>query len=158
MAHPLDSLPGPCILDSGLAHERLTEVVVHDAFDPRELYGAFQMDAEQQLSAFTERLAAVRARSASDEDWDALYRAIHTVRGGSALLGLDVVAQLADAMCQAIRRQRATAAPPAQFWDTLAETSRALERLIRAALAGEGLSAEDVRPHVARLGAAQERH
>ncbi|MBI4504675.1 MAG: Hpt domain-containing protein [Chloroflexi bacterium] len=127
---------------------------MQDAFDPRELYGAFQVDAEQQLAVFQERLSAVRARPPSTDDWDTLYRAMHTVRGGSALLGLDVVAQLADAMCQAIRRQRAARSPTEHFWSTLADTSRALDQIIRAALAGQQPSAEDVRAHVERLGAA----
>jgi chemotaxis protein histidine kinase CheA len=120
-------------------------------FDPRELYGAFQIDAEEQLVTFYDRLAALRNRAPRDEDWTELFRAIHTVKGGAAILGLQTVADLAEAICQAIRRQRNQPAPSTRFWQTLEAATRALERLTHAAIAGADTPAEPIAAHVEQL-------
>lgn len=124
---------------------------MEDVFDPRQLYDALRIDAEDQLRTFAARLAALRAGSRSDEDWAELYRAVHTVKGGSALLGLRPIAALAEAMCRAIRRQRVEAGASEQFWLALAEASAALDQLVRAATSGEPTTFEQIHPHLERL-------
>lgn len=124
-----------------------------ESFDPSELFDAFRMDAEEQLRAFTARLAALRAGPGDDEGWRELYRAAHTVKGGGALLGLHPVAELAEAMCRAIRRQRAQPATSQEFWQALSEAGTVLDQTVRAATAGEATDPEQVRPYLERLAA-----
>lgn len=122
-----------------------------DVFDPSQLYDALRIDAEDQLRSFAVRLAALRAGSRSDEDWTELYRAVHTVKGGGALLGLRPISALAEAMCRAIRRQRVQAGASEQFWLALAEASAALDQLVRAATSGEPTTLDQIHPHLERL-------
>lgn len=120
-------------------------------FNPRDLYGAFQVDAEEQFEAFYTRLAMLRGRTPTAEDWSELYRAIHTVKGGSAILGLESVTGLAEAICQALRRQRDRPDPSSRFWQTLEAAVQALEQITLAALAGTEANAERIAPHVEQL-------
>lgn len=120
-------------------------------FDPRELYGAFKVDAEEQLDAFRARLSRVRSGVPTEDDWDDLYRAIHTVKGGGAILGLRLVTELAEAMCQALRRERARPTASDGFWETVSEAASALEQLITASLSGGETRLENVERHMEQL-------
>lgn len=129
-------------------------MATEDTFDPRDLYSAFQADADKQFAAFYARLAALRGRTPHDEDWTELYRAIHTVKGGGAILGLTAVTSLADAICKALRRHHGQPAPSAAFWQTLDAAVRTLHETTRAALAGEEIHAESIAAHIQHLSAA----
>ncbi|QYF93941.1 hybrid sensor histidine kinase/response regulator [Massilia sp. PAMC28688] len=72
----------------------------HDADDLSQfsMMDLFRMEAEGQSQQLTDGLLALERKSGSNGTVESLMRAAHSIKGAAAIVGLDVVVQLAHAM------------------------------------------------------------
>jgi len=111
----------------------------------------FLTESRENLSAINHALLGLERDSGGGEHVDALFRAVHTVKGMSATMGYARVAELSHELETLLERVRggAVSVSPA-LMDALFAAADALERLISDVVAGQG-EGEDVSALVARL-------
>lgn len=119
----------------------------------------FLTEARDHLTAINQALVALEQAPAGSHSIDAIFRAVHTVKGMSGVMGYGVVGALAHAMESLLARVRAgeerlTSEQVALLFDA----ADALEQAVEGARTAEG-SALDVSSLVVRLaGRGGERH
>jgi two-component system, chemotaxis family, sensor kinase CheA len=111
----------------------------------------FLTESRENLSAINHALLGLERDSGGGEHVDALFRAVHTVKGMSATMGYARVAELSHALETLLERVRggAVEVTPA-LMDALFAAADALERLISDVVGGQS-EGEDIAPLVARL-------
>jgi CheY-like chemotaxis protein/HPt (histidine-containing phosphotransfer) domain-containing protein len=112
--------------------------------DPTALLPEFRVEAEEHLHAVEDQLLALERDPADPRPIRELFLSTHTLKGGAAMLGLDVVRDLAHAMEDVfgrLRDRREPLDPPTA--DMLLRTLDALRRLIEQAAPGEDQPADD---------------
>lgn len=77
--------------------------------DREALVQAFTVESEEVLSAMEQQLLALEAKPDDEETLHSLFRAAHTLKGSSSLVGFDAVRDLAHHMESLLERLRAKA-------------------------------------------------
>jgi two-component system chemotaxis sensor kinase CheA len=111
----------------------------------------FLTESREHISAVNHWLLQLEQRSGGPEAVDALFRAVHTVKGVGAAMGYAAVAGLAheiETLLDGVRRGERQITP--SVMDALFRAADALEGAVELAVAGRADEA-DVAPHVARL-------
>ena len=102
-----------------------------DLLDLSELFGDFRDEGRAQLARLDAVLAGLEAGQAPDEGQRAeLLRALHTIKGNAAMLGLRPLQELVHGVEDAFKRAPAPAALPLE---TLQRTAAALRGALEAA-------------------------
>lgn len=102
-----------------------------DLLDLSELFGDFRDEGRAQLARLDAVLAGLEGGQAPDEGQRAeLLRALHTIKGNAAMLGLRPLQELVHGVEDAFKRAPAPAALPLE---TLQRTAAALRRALEAA-------------------------
>jgi two-component system, chemotaxis family, sensor kinase CheA len=112
-----------------------------------ELTDIFRQEAVERLDQMDAGLLAAESGDAGAADVDALFRNVHTIKGGAAMLGLDDISALAHAAEDVLAAVRASGAFPAR----LAAPLLAATAVLRACVAG---APEPVDGAIADLAAA----
>lgn len=113
----------------------------------------FLTESREHLSAMNHSLLALERAPAASEPVQSLFRAVHTVKGMSATMGYEAVAELAhemESILDRVRRGSLEASPP--VIEALFGAADALEAAIEASVRTEGEGA-DVSGAVSRLRA-----
>lgn len=105
--------------------------------DLQEFLGAYVAEAEEQLSLANGMLleveASLRARQANPRAVRDLFRALHTLKGLSAMVGVDPIVAIAHRMESSLRAaDREGGRLRAESVDTLLKGVRAIEQRVRA--------------------------
>ena len=107
------------------------------AFDASEFLAGYLVEAEEHLSASTTNLLAVEGSLRKGEKNPRavreLFRSLHTIKGLSAMVGVDPIVDIAHAMETALRQaDRAAGALTAEAVDVLLSGLRAIGERVRA--------------------------
>jgi two-component system chemotaxis sensor kinase CheA len=98
----------------------------------------FHQEAEELLEQLADGLEDLAEGAAGAETVNALFRAVHSIKGGAAAFGLQAVVRLAHAAEHLLDRMRDGAAPaPAPPLVLLVRAADQLTRLLEAAQAGQ---------------------
>lgn len=118
------------------------------------LLETFFEEADELLEAYESSLLALEAAPADREAVGAAFRAAHTLKGNSAMLGFERIAEVTHALEDLLVRLRdGGAAPDRGAIDLLLRAGDALRALLAAARAGEAAAPPDLEPLLAALAA-----
>jgi two-component system chemotaxis sensor kinase CheA len=120
----------------------------------KQFHATFFDEARDHVRTLEERLLELEARPTDLELLGALFRAAHSIKGSSGILGFEAISKLTHAMenvLDALRELRLETSN--QLTNLLLEATDLLSACVQAASAEQ--PAPDIAPVVARLGAAQ---
>jgi two-component system chemotaxis sensor kinase CheA len=118
------------------------------------LLETFFEEADELLEAYESSLLALEAAPADREAVGAAFRAAHTLKGNSAMLGFERIAEVTHALEDLLVRLRdGGAAPDRGAIDLLLRAGDALRALLAAARAGEAAAPPDLEPLLTALAA-----
>ena len=113
----------------------------------------FFQECEEQLAALESGLLAMEAGEHDPETVNAVFRAVHSVKGGAGAFGLDALVRFAHVFETALDDVRAgRLAPEPDMLKVLLRSADALADLVRAARDGGAVNAERDRALAAELG------
>ncbi len=114
----------------------------------------FLTESREHVSAINHSLLELERGAGGDQPVDAIFRAVHTIKGMSATMGYDPVASLSHEMETLLDRvRRGERAVDEPLMELLFQAADLLEAAIEGAVSGEG-PATDVAPLAALLRAA----
>jgi two-component system, chemotaxis family, sensor kinase CheA len=105
-----------------------------------EFLEIFRDEANERLDTMVDSLLELESGRGGQEAVAALFRAVHTIKGGAAMLGLDHVRTIAHAVEDVLDSARESSDFPATLVDTLL---RAVD-MMRSQLAGDGEESPDL--------------
>jgi two-component system chemotaxis sensor kinase CheA len=129
-------------------------------FDLSQFYSVFFEEAGENLASFESLLLAINVESPEDEDLNAIFRAAHSIKGGSATFGFTDVAELThelETLLDKVRKHELSLTP--NMVDVLLESGDALKaHLSKHKSGGEGESFDDdsLKASLRRLAAGEE--
>jgi len=129
-------------------------------FDLSQFYSVFFEEAGENLASYESLLLAIDVESPDDEDLNAIFRAAHSIKGGSATFGFSDVAELThelETLLDKVRKHELSLT--ATMVDILLESGDALKvHLGRHKAGGEGAVFDDasLKVRLRKLAAGQE--
>lgn len=129
-------------------------------FDLSQFYSVFFEEAGENLASYESLLLAIDVESPDDEDLNAIFRAAHSIKGGSATFGFSDVAELThelETLLDKVRKHELSLT--ATMVDILLESGDALEvHLGRHKAGGVGAVFDDasIKVRLRKLAAGQE--
>ena len=131
-----------------------------DRVDLAEFLSAYVAETDEQLTAASARLlgieAALRKNETSPRAVRDLFRALHTIKGLSAMVGVEAVVTIAHKMESVLRAaDRAGGVLASGAVDAMLEGVRAIEQRVRALEAGRAVAPPD-EPLLRALDAVEE--
>lgn len=129
-------------------------------FDLSQFYSVFFEEAGENLASYESLLLAIDVESPDDEDLNAIFRAAHSIKGGSATFGFSDVAELThelETLLDKVRKHELSLT--SSMVDILLESGDALKvHLGRHKAGGEGAVFDDasIKVRLRKLAAGQE--
>lgn len=126
--------------------------------DPSQYADLFLTESREHVSAINQWLLQLEKDGAagSAEPVSAIFRAVHTVKGMSATMGYNAVAELSHELETLLDRvRRGELAVNAELMDLLFRSADVLESAIEAAVAGGTVSTDDVMRRLRAFGEAR---
>ena len=129
-------------------------------FDLSQFYSVFFEEAGENLASYESLLLAIDVESPDDEDLNAIFRAAHSIKGGSATFGFTDVAELThelETLLDKVRKHELSLT--SSMVDILLESGDALKvHLGRHKAGGEGAVFDDasIKVRLRKLAAGQE--
>jgi len=126
--------------------------------DPSQYAELFLTESREHVSAINQWLLQLEREGAagSAEPVSAIFRAVHTVKGMSATMGYNAVAELSHELETLLDRvRRGELAVNAELMDLLFRSADVLESAIEAAVTGGSVSTDDVMRRLRAFGEAR---
>jgi two-component system chemotaxis sensor kinase CheA len=123
--------------------------------DPSQYADLFLTESREHVSAINQWLLQLEREgaAASAEPVSAIFRAVHTVKGMSATMGYNAVAELSHELETLLDRvRRGELAVNAELMDLLFRCADVLESAIEGAVAGRSVSTDDVMRRLRAFG------
>jgi two-component system, chemotaxis family, sensor kinase CheA len=98
--------------------------------DAAELVGVFRDEAEGRLDSMVEAVLALESGAFTPELVDALFRDLHTIKGGAGVVGLDGVAQIAHSLEDLLESVRESNVFPPELAEPLLGAADAMRELL----------------------------
>ena len=121
-------------------------------FDLSQFHAVFYEEAAENLETMERLLLAIDLDTTDDEEFNAIFRCAHSVKGGAATFGFSDIAELThemETLLDRLRRRELSAS--ARMVDVLLESGDALRALLDGHRSGQGAHAVDTKDLVREI-------
>lgn len=121
-------------------------------FDLSQFHAVFYEEAAENLETMERLLLAIDLEVTDDEEFNAIFRCAHSVKGGAATFGFSDIAELThemETLLDRLRRRELSASP--RMVDVLLEGGDALRALLDGHRSGQGAHAVDTKDLVREI-------